>query len=39
MHASMTNALRLEFDNVPDRIVEVDGDGDAWSGLHRPVSE
>jgi alkylhydroperoxidase family enzyme len=35
MHAMMTTALRLEFDNVPERIVEVAGDTDAWSGLHR----
>lgn len=33
MHASMSNALRLEFDDVPERIVEVEGPGDAWSGL------
>ncbi len=36
MHAMMTNALRLEFDDIPERIVEVAGDTDAWSGLHRP---
>jgi alkylhydroperoxidase family enzyme len=35
MHASMANALRLEFDDQPDRIVEVAGEGDAWSGLHQ----
>ena len=35
MHAMMTTALRLEFDDVPERIVEVPGDTDAWSGLHR----
>ena len=35
MHAMMTTALRLEFDDVPERIVEVAGDTDAWSGLHR----
>jgi alkylhydroperoxidase family enzyme len=35
MHATMSNALRLEFDNVPERIVEVAGPGDAWSGLHQ----
>ena len=34
MHAMMTTALRLEFDDVPERIVEVAGDTDAWSGLH-----
>ena len=34
MHAMMTNALRLEFDDVPERVVEVPGDSDAWSGLH-----
>lgn len=33
MHSSMSNALRLEFDDVSDRIVEVEGPGDAWSGL------
>jgi len=38
MHASISNALRLEFDNQPDRIVEVDGPGDAWSGLFTPPS-
>ena len=36
MHASISNALRLEFDDCPDRIVEVDGPGDAWSGLFTP---
>ena len=36
MHAAMTNALRLEFDDVPERVVEVPGPGDAWSGLQRP---
>jgi alkylhydroperoxidase family enzyme len=36
MHATMTTALRLEFDDVPERVVEVSGDTDAWSGLHRP---
>jgi alkylhydroperoxidase family enzyme len=36
MHAMMTTALRLEFDDVPERVVEVEGPGDAWSGLHRP---
>lgn len=36
MHAMMTRALRLEFDDVPERVVEVAGPGDAWSGLHRP---
>lgn len=35
MHAMMTTALRLEFDDVPERIVEVPGTTDAWSGLHR----
>lgn len=35
MHAMMTRALRLEFDDVPERIEEVDGPGDAWSGLHQ----
>jgi alkylhydroperoxidase family enzyme len=35
MHAMMTTALRLEFDDVPERMVEVPGDTDAWSGLHR----
>ncbi len=35
MHAMMTRALRLEFDDVAERITEVDGAGDAWSGLHR----
>ena len=35
MHATMSNALRLEFDDQPERIVEVDGPGDAWSGLHQ----
>ena len=35
MHAMMTRALRLEFDDVPERIVEVAGPGDAWSGLHQ----
>ena len=35
MHAMMTTALRLEFDDVPERVVEVPGDTDAWSGLHR----
>lgn len=35
MHAMMTTALRLEFDDVPERLVEVPGDTDAWSGLHR----
>jgi alkylhydroperoxidase family enzyme len=35
MHASMCNALRLEFDDHPERIVEVEGPGDAWSGLRR----
>lgn len=35
MHAMMTTALRLEFDDVPERIVEVAGDTDAWSGLHQ----
>lgn len=35
MHATMSNALRLEFDDHPDRIVEVEGPGDAWSGLHQ----
>jgi alkylhydroperoxidase family enzyme len=34
MHAMMGNALRLEFDDVPERIVEVEGEGDAWGGLH-----
>lgn len=34
MHAMMTTALRLEFDDVPERINEVPGDTDAWSGLH-----
>jgi alkylhydroperoxidase family enzyme len=34
MHANITNALRLEFDDQPERIVEVEGSGDAWSGLH-----
>lgn len=34
MHASISNALRLEFDDVPDRITEVEGPGDAWGGLH-----
>jgi alkylhydroperoxidase family enzyme len=38
MHAMMTTALRLEFDDVPERIVEVPGDTDAWSGLH-PTGE
>lgn len=33
MHAMMTNALRLEFDDIPERVVEVPGPGDAWSGL------
>ena len=37
MHAIMTTALRLEFDDVPERLVEVPGDTDAWSGLHRPT--
>jgi alkylhydroperoxidase family enzyme len=36
MHAMMTTALRLEFDDVPERVVEVPGATDAWSGLHRP---
>lgn len=36
MHAMMTTALRLEFDDVPERVVEVSGAGDAWSGLHLP---
>ena len=36
MHAMMTTALRLEFDDVPERVVEVAGATDAWSGLHRP---
>lgn len=35
MHAMMTTALRLEFDDVPERVVEVAGSTDAWSGLHR----
>ena len=35
MHATMSNALRLEFDDQPERIVEVEGPGDAWSGLHQ----
>jgi alkylhydroperoxidase family enzyme len=35
MHAMMTTALRLEFDDVPERIVEVPGETDAWSGLHQ----
>lgn len=35
MHAMMTTALKLEFDDVPERVVEVPGDTDAWSGLHR----
>jgi alkylhydroperoxidase family enzyme len=35
MHAMMTTALRLEFDDVAERVVEVPGEGDAWSGLHR----
>lgn len=34
MHAMMATALRLEFDDVPERMLEVDGPGDAWSGLH-----
>lgn len=34
MHAMMTTALRLEFDDVPERLTEVPGDTDAWSGLH-----
>jgi alkylhydroperoxidase family enzyme len=38
MHASISNALRLEFDNQPERIVEVEGLGDAWSGLFTPRS-
>jgi alkylhydroperoxidase family enzyme len=36
MHAAMTKALRLEFDDVPERVVEIPGPGDAWSGLHDP---
>jgi alkylhydroperoxidase family enzyme len=36
MHAMMTTALRLEFDDVPERLDEVAGQGDAWSGLHPP---
>lgn len=36
MHAMMTRALRLEFDDVAERITEVPGEGDAWSGLHQP---
>ena len=35
MHAMMSRALRLEFDDVAERIVEVAGPGDAWSGLHQ----
>lgn len=35
MHAMMTTALRLEFDDVPERVTEVPGATDAWSGLHR----
>jgi alkylhydroperoxidase family enzyme len=35
MHAMMTTALRLECDDVPERIVEVPGETDAWSGLHQ----
>ncbi|HET9076638.1 MAG TPA: carboxymuconolactone decarboxylase family protein [Acidimicrobiales bacterium] len=34
MHAMMTRALKLEFDDVPERMAEVPGPGDAWSGLH-----
>ena len=37
MHAMMTTALRLEFDDVEERVVEVPGTTDAWSGLHRPA--
>ncbi|HWE55094.1 MAG TPA: carboxymuconolactone decarboxylase family protein [Acidimicrobiales bacterium] len=36
MHAMMVTALRLEFDDVPERMSEVPGDTDAWSGLHTP---
>ena len=39
MHAMMTRALRLEFDDVPERMEEVDGPGDAWSGLHQPSGD
>lgn len=39
MHAMMTTALRLEFDDVPERVTEVAGDTDAWSGLHRRETE
>jgi alkylhydroperoxidase family enzyme len=35
MHAMMTTALKLEFDDVPERVAEIAGPGDAWSGLHR----
>lgn len=35
MHAMMGRALRLEFDDVPERVVEVPGATDAWSGLQR----
>jgi alkylhydroperoxidase family enzyme len=35
MHAMMTRALRLEFDDVDERVVEVPGETDAWAGLHR----
>lgn len=34
MHAMMTTALRLELDDVEERVVEQQGPGDAWSGLH-----
>jgi alkylhydroperoxidase family enzyme len=39
MHAMMTTALRLEFDDVPERVTEVPGATDAWSGLHRPDAD
>jgi alkylhydroperoxidase family enzyme len=39
MHANITNALRLEFDNQPERVVEVEGPGDAWSGLHSATGD
>jgi hypothetical protein len=32
MHAIMTRALRLEYDDVPERIVEIAAPGDAKGG-------